>query len=69
MPGTTNDLQGVLEGYSKFLREKDLAPVVHQPHLVRWVREFLLFAQMHRGYSFEQTLGLDKGIGCLYRCK
>jgi len=58
MPGSANDLQGVLDGYSKFCREKDLAPAVQQPHLVRWVREFLLFAQTHRGYSFEQTLDL-----------
>ena len=58
MPGTANDLHGVLDGYRKFLREKDLAPAAHQPHLVRWVREFLLFAQTHRGYSFEQTLDL-----------
>ena len=34
MSDTTNDLHGVLDGYSKFLREKDLAPAVHQPHLV-----------------------------------
>jgi hypothetical protein len=61
MPGTTNDLHGVLDGFSKFLREKDLAPARHQPYLVRWVREFLLFAQTHRGYSFEQTLDLFLG--------
>ena len=30
----------------------------HQPYLVRWVREFLLFARAHAGYSFEQTLDL-----------
>lgn len=58
MPGTANDLHGVLDGYRKFLRERDLAPASHQPYLVRWVREFLLFAQAHRGYSFEQTLDL-----------
>jgi hypothetical protein len=58
MPGTANDLHGVLDGYRKFLREKDLVPVAHQPHLVRWVREFLLFARAHAGYSFEQTLDL-----------
>lgn len=32
MPGTANDLHGVLDGYSKFLREKALAPAAHQPH-------------------------------------
>ncbi|MFO7906796.1 MAG: hypothetical protein R6U98_29340 [Pirellulaceae bacterium] len=58
MPGTTNDLRGVLDDYRKFLREKNLAPPSHQPYLVRWVREFLLFARARAGYSFEQTLDL-----------
>ena len=49
-------IQAVLEGYAKFLKEKDLALPKHQPYLVRWVREFLLFAQGHGGYTFEQTL-------------
>jgi hypothetical protein len=35
MPGTANELHGVLDGYRKFLREKDLAPAAHQPYLVR----------------------------------
>jgi hypothetical protein len=30
----------------------------HRPYLVRWVREFLLFARARAGYSFEQTLDL-----------
>ena len=51
-------LKAVLEGYAKFLRDRDLAPARHRPHLVRWVREFLLFAEDHRGYTFEQTLDL-----------
>ena len=51
-------LQAVLEGYSKFLLEKNLAPPRHQPYLVRWVRDFLLFAQEHGGYTFEQTMDL-----------
>ena len=38
MPGSANDLHGVLDGYRKFLREKNLALALHQPHLVRWVR-------------------------------
>jgi len=38
-------MQEVLDGYAKFLRERDLALPKHQPYLVRWVREFLLFAQ------------------------
>ena len=51
-------MQAVLEGYGKFLRDKELALPKHQPYLVRWVREFLLFAQGHGGYTFEQTLDL-----------
>ena len=38
-------LESVLEGYASFLRERMLAPLKHQPHLVRWVQEFLLFAE------------------------
>jgi len=39
-------LKTVLEGYAKFLRDRDLAPPPkHQSHLVRWVREFLLLAE------------------------
>lgn len=49
-------LQEVLDGYARFLREKKLALDKHQPYLVRWVREFLLLARAHAGYSFEQTL-------------
>ena len=30
-------LESVLEGYAKFLRDRDLAPK-HQPRLVRWVQ-------------------------------
>lgn len=41
------------DGYAKFLQEKKLAMDKHQPHLVRWVREFLLFAW---------TLGKKGGI-------
>ena len=51
-------LETVLNGYANFLREKDLAPAQRQPYLVRWVRDFLLFAQDHGGYTFEQTLDL-----------
>jgi len=51
-------LESVLEGYASFLRERMLAPLRHQPYLVRWVQEFLLFAEQHRGYTFEQTLEL-----------
>ena len=51
-------LHEVLSGYAKFLQDKNLSLDKHQPYLVRWVREFLLFARTHAGYSFEQTLDL-----------
>ena len=51
-------LESVLEGYANFLPERMLAPLKHQPYLVRWVQEFLLFAEQHRSYTFEQTLDL-----------
>jgi len=51
-------MEAVLEGYAKFLRERDLALPKHQPHLIRWVRESLLFARRHGGYTFEQTLDM-----------
>ena len=38
-------LESVLEGYASFLRERMLAPLEHQPYLLRWVQEFLLFAE------------------------
>jgi len=49
-------LKTMLEGYAKFLRDRDLAPPKYQSHLVRWVREFLLFSEEHGGYTFERTL-------------
>ena len=58
MQDAADRLRAVLEGYGNFLRERDLALSKHQPYLVRWVREFLLFAQEHGGYTFEQTLDL-----------
>jgi len=51
-------LREVLDGYAKFLQDKNLALDKHQPYLLRWVQEFLLFARAHAGYSFEQTLDL-----------
>ena len=51
-------LESVLEGYANFLRERMLAPLEHQPYLVRRVQELLLFAEQHRSYTFEQTLEL-----------
>ena len=57
-------LRTVLDGYAKFLQETDLALPKHQPYLVRWVREFLLFAQGHGGYTSEQTLDMFlAGVG------
>ena len=44
--------------YVKFFQDKDLALDKHQSYLVRWVRDFLLFARAQSGYSFEQTLDL-----------
>ncbi|MEM3453414.1 MAG: phage integrase N-terminal SAM-like domain-containing protein [Candidatus Hadarchaeum sp.] len=58
MSGSDKKLQAVLEDYSNLLREKKLALPRHQPHLVRWVRQFLLFARKHSDYTFEQTLDL-----------
>ena len=51
-------LTEMLDGYANFLRKKDLALPKHQPYLVRWVKDFLLFAREHGGYTFEQTLDL-----------
>ena len=51
-------LKTVLEGYATFLRKRELVLPKHQQHLVRWVRDFLLFAEEHGGYTFEQTLDL-----------
>ena len=58
MANSCSAMHLVLEGYAKFLREKDLALPKHQPYLVHWVREFLVFAQAHGGYTFEQTLDM-----------
>jgi integron integrase len=51
-------LRTVLDAYANFLCEKKLAVPKHQPYLVRWAREFLLFARQHGDYTFEQTLDL-----------
>lgn len=51
-------LRAVRDDYANFLRGKELALPKHQPHLVRWVRDFLFFARQHGGYTFEQTLDL-----------
>jgi len=58
MTGSHDRLTEVLDAYANFLREKGLALPKHQPYLVRWVKDFLLFAKEHVGYTFEQTLDL-----------
>lgn len=58
MPHDGDAWQKVLAGYSNFLCEKDLAPAPQRPLLVRWIREFLTFAQAYRGFTFEQALDL-----------
>jgi len=50
--------QKVLAESRTFLRDKDLAPLDQQPHLVRSRWRILTFAHAHGGYSFEQTLDL-----------
>jgi len=55
MEKTGSRLEARLAGYDNFLREKGLAKESHRPHLVRWVKEFLLFARDHPGHTFEQT--------------
>ena len=51
-------LKTVLESYATFLRKWELVLPRYQQHLVRWVQEFLLFAEEHGGYTFEQTLDM-----------
>ena len=40
MTGHDGSMREVLNGYAKFLQEKNLALDMHQPYLVRWVAEF-----------------------------
>ena len=58
MSGVNEKLQALLQGYANFLKEKDVAKPQNQPYLIRWVREFLLFAGRHHDYTFEQRLDL-----------
>jgi hypothetical protein len=58
MAGFDERLTRILDECANFLQEKDLALLKHQPYLVRWVKDFLLFAKEHGGYTFEQTLDL-----------
>jgi hypothetical protein len=55
MPGRDDRLREILDGYANLLRENGLPLPKHQPYLVRWVRGFLVFAEEHVGYTFEQT--------------
>ena len=50
MADTDERFKPVLDGYSNFLRTKELALPKHQPYLIRWVKEFLHFAQAHGLY-------------------
>ena len=56
MSGFDEHLKVVLDGYSNFLSGRELSDPQYHPYLVRWVRDLLLFAHTHSGYSFEQTL-------------
>lgn len=51
-------LTPTLDGYASFLREQGLALPKHRLYLVRWVKDFLLFAKEHTGCTCEQKLGL-----------
>jgi hypothetical protein len=46
----------VLDGYARFLQDKNVALDKRRPYLVHWVWELLLFAWANAGYAFEQTL-------------
>ena len=44
MPNSGDHLEAVLDGFGKFLADKDVVPSKQRPYLVRWVRDFLLRA-------------------------
>ncbi|SHF28959.1 hypothetical protein SAMN02745206_01693 [Desulfacinum infernum DSM 9756] len=70
MAGMDEKLKAVLQGYANFLREKKLALLKHRSHLVRWVREFVVFAEKHRDCTFEPNLGLvPERTGGTSRCQ
>jgi len=58
MTGSHDRLTEAFDDYANILQGKDLALPKHQPYLVRWVKDFLLFAKEHVGHTFEQTLDL-----------
>ena len=49
-------LRTVLDGYAKFLRDKELALPKHQPCLVRCMREFLSCAAHHSGHAIRVSV-------------
>jgi len=49
----------VLDGYEGVSAGEGVAIPNHQPYLVCWVKDFLLFARGHGGHTFEQTLDLS----------
>ena len=51
-------LHGTLEGYGRFLTEKDLSSQKERHYVVRGVIGFPLFARAYGGVAFEQTLDL-----------
>ena len=55
MAEAAQHLRPVLNDYANFLRGRELSPPEHHPRLVRWVREFLLFARRHGDYTPEKT--------------
>ncbi len=58
MPSIPPPFKKVLDGYSRFLKDRKIAMSKHRPYLVRWVQEFLIFASNHPTYTFEQTMDL-----------
>lgn len=53
-----SQLKPVLDGFTEFLMTRQLTDKTHLPFLVRWVRDFLLFAHGKSNYTFEQCRDL-----------
>lgn len=49
-------LATLLDDFEAFLATNRLALEWARPHMTRWVRSFLQFAEEHRGLTFDQTL-------------
>ncbi|MHC4884862.1 MAG: integron integrase [Planctomycetota bacterium] len=58
MSGADQGFNGVLRGFEAYLVKKGLGTERERPHLVRWTRDFLLFAKPLTDYSFEQAKAL-----------